>query len=419
MFVTAIIAAGGRGLRFGGGSPKQLVEVGGRAILERSVAAFLAHPAVNEVVVALPQSLTDAPPPYLRGAGKPLRIVSGGARRQDSVANAFRAADAASDVIVIHDAARPFASADLIARTIAAAAESGAAVAAVQACDTVKRTDDGAADPGRYVRETIARETIYLAQTPQAFRRDVLDDALAQTVDATDEATLAERAGHAVRIVEGEASNLKITTRADLVLAEAIARSAEAFGLHPVESVGRGQRLESPEREGFSRAAPARTGRAGIGYDLHRLVEGRPLVLGGVTIPFDRGLAGHSDADALCHAITDAVLGAAGAGDIGRHFPDTDPTWKGASSVDLLRRAVEVVRDRGYEIGNVDASVIAERPKLLPYIDAMTANVAAALGISVDRVSIKGKTNEGIGELGRSEAIAVHAIALIRSSGER
>jgi len=156
--------------------------------------------------------------------------------------------------------------------------------------------------------------------------------------------------------------------------------------------------------------------RLGIGRnDLHRLVEGRPLILGGVTIPFDRGLAGHSDADAVCHAITDAVLGAAGAGDIGRHFPDTDPAWKGASSVDLLRRAVEVVRDRGYEIGNVDASVIAERPKLLPYLEAMTANVAAALGISIDRVSIKGKTNEGVGELGRGEAIAVHAIALVRS----
>ena len=164
---------------------------------------------------------------------------------------------------------------------------------------------------------------------------------------------------------------------------------------------------------------PARTGRAGTGYDLHRLVEGRPLVVGGVTIPCERGAFGHSDADIACHAATDAILGAACLGDIGRHFPDTDPAWKGASSVDLLRRAVEVVRDRGYEIGNVDASVIAERPKLLPYIDAMTANVAAALGISVDRVSIKGKTNEGIGELGRNEAIAVHAIALIRSSGER
>ena len=408
MFVTAIIAAGGRGLRFGGGSPKQFLEVGGRAILERSVAAFLAHPAVNEVVVALPQPLTDDPPAYLRSAGKPLRIVSGGARRQDSVANAFRAADAASDVIVIHDAARPFASADLIGRTIAAAAESGAAVAAVQACDTVKRTDDGPSRAGHYVQETIARETIYLAQTPQAFRRDVLSDALAQTIDATDEATLAERAGHVVRIVEGEASNLKITTRADLVLAEAIASSRISdFG-------SRKSSIESDIRHPQS-DLPARTGRAGIGYDLHRLVEGRPLILAGVTIPFDRGLAGHSDADAVCHAITDAVLGAVGAGDIGRHFPDTDPAWKGASSVDLLRRAVELVRDRGYEIGNVDASVIAERPKLLPYIDRMTANVAAALGISVDRVSIKGKTNEGVGELGRGEAIAVHAIALVRS----
>jgi 2-C-methyl-D-erythritol 4-phosphate cytidylyltransferase/2-C-methyl-D-erythritol 2,4-cyclodiphosphate synthase len=410
MYVTAIIAAGGRGQRFGGEGPKQLLEVGGRAILERSVATFLAHPAVNEIVVALPEALVGDPPPYLRGTVKPLRIVSGGARRQDSVANAFAAADAASDVIVIHDAARPFASAELVARTIAAAAESGAAVAAVQARDSVKRTEQSLAEAGHYVRESIARETIYLAQTPQAFRRDVLRDALAQTVDATDEATLAERAGHAVRIVEGEASNLKITTREDLVLAEAIASSriadlgSRTAGESSIESAIRNPRS----------ALPARTGRAGIGYDLHRLVEGRLLILGGVTIPFERGLAGHSDADAVCHAITDAVLGAAGAGDIGRHFPDTDPTWKGASSIDLLRRAAQVVRDRGFEVGNVDASIIAERPKLAQYVDAMAANIAAALGISADRVSIKGKTNEGVGELGRGEAIAAHAIALVR-----
>jgi 2-C-methyl-D-erythritol 4-phosphate cytidylyltransferase / 2-C-methyl-D-erythritol 2,4-cyclodiphosphate synthase len=386
MRVTAIIAAGGRGTRLGGDRAKQLVTVGGRAILERSVAAFRDHPTVDEIVVALPRELADDPPTYLRAAAKPLRIVNGGARRQDSVARAFEAADATSDLIVIHDAARPFVSADLIARTIAAAMESGAALAAMPARDTVKRTHrvPGAPEGGRYVRETIARDTIYLAQTPQAFRRDVLREALALTIDATDEAALAEHAGHAVRIVEGEATNIKITTPDDLVLAEAI-------------------------------AAPARTGRAGIGYDLHRLVEGRPLVLGGVTIPFERGLAGHSDADAVCHAVTDAVLGAAGAGDIGRHFPDTDPAWHGASSVELLRRAAQIVRDRGFEVGNVDASVIAERPKLAPYVDAMTANVAAALGISPDRVSIKGKTNEGIGELGRGEAIAVHAIALVRS----
>ena len=394
MRVTAIIAAGGRGQRFGGAELKQLLMVGGRPVLERSVTTFLSHPGVDEVIVALPDDLVAAPPLYLRGGAKPLRLVAGGERRQDSVANAFAAASPASDVIVIHDAARPFVTADLIARTIAAAAESGAALAAVQARDTVKRTAVPSAGAPYLVAETLPRESIFLAQTPQAFRRDVLRAALAVKGDATDEAALAERAGYPVRIVEGDTSNIKITTSSDLGIAEAIAEGGEA---------GRGG------------GKAARTGRAGIGYDLHRLVEGRPLILGGVTIPFERGLAGHSDADAVCHAITDAVLGAAGAGDIGLHFPDSDPRWKGASSLDLLRRAAALVRERGLEVGNVDATVIAERPKLAPYIDAMRAQVAAALGIAADRVSVKGKTNEGVGELGRGEAIAVHAIALVRA----
>lgn len=395
MHVTAIIAAGGRGARLGAAEPKQLLAVGGRPILERSVRAFLEHPGIDEVLVALPPSLVADPPAYLRSSGKPLRIVAGGERRQDSVANACREIAAGSDLIVIHDAARPFASADLITRTIAAAAESGAALAAVAPRDTVKRAS-GPADAGHYriVAETLSRDTIFLAQTPQAFRRDVLQAALAlserEGLDATDEAALVERSGHPVRLVEGEATNIKITTPEDLPMAEAIARGA----------------------------VPARTGRAGIGYDLHRLVEGRPLILGGVTIPFGKGLLGHSDADAVCHAITDAVLGAAAAGDIGRHFPDTDPVWKGASSIDLLQRAAAIVRGLGLEVGNVDASVIAERPTLAPYVDAMRANIAAALGIAVDCVSVKGKTNEGVGELGRGEAIAVHAIALIRAMWE-
>jgi 2-C-methyl-D-erythritol 4-phosphate cytidylyltransferase/2-C-methyl-D-erythritol 2,4-cyclodiphosphate synthase len=387
MQVTAIVAAGGAGVRYGGALPKQLVEIDGQTILERTVRLFLDHASVSEVIVALPRALLDDPPAYLqRDAGR-LRLVAGGTRRQDSVANAFRAASDSAEIIVVHDAARPFASADLISRTIAAAAESGAAVAAVQARDTVKRLKPGPADAGPHVQETLARETIFLAQTPQAFRRDVLRAALDTAGDATDEATLAERAGYAVRIVEGEASNIKITAPEDAPLAEAIAR----------------------------RARPARTGRAGIGYDLHRLVEGRPLVLGGVTIPYERGLSGHSDADALCHAITEAVLGAAAAGDIGRHFPDTDPAWQGASSIGLLRRAAGIAGAAGLEVGNVDATVIAERPKLAAYVDRMRANIAAALGIAVDRVSVKGKTNEGVGELGRGEAIAVHAIALLRS----
>ena len=396
MHVTAIIAAGGRGERLGGAQPKQLIEIGGRPILERSVTAFLSHPRVDAVVVALPADLAAAPPDYLRPAGggsqgdKPLRIVAGGARRQDSVANAFRAADPHSDVIVIHDAARPFASADLIARTIAAAAESGAALAAVRSRDTVKRVGAHAAT----VLETLPRDTIYLAQTPQAFRRDVLASALALAADATDEAALAEQAGHRVQVVDGEPTNLKITLAEDLPIAEAIAQSAE-------------------RRPSFRRAI--RTGRAGTGYDLHRLVEGRPLILGGVTIPADRGALGHSDADVVCHAATDAILGAACLGDIGRHFPDTDARWKDASSLDLLRRAVALVAAQGLEVGNVDVTVILERPKIKDHVDAMRAAVADAIGIDASRVSIKGKTNEGVDAVGRGEAIAAHAIALVRS----
>src|SRR2546427_6393545 len=201
MHVTAIIAAGGRGQRFGGARPKQLLSVAGRPVLERSVTAFLTHPSIDEVVVALPTELADDPPEYLRGSSKPLRVVAGGPRRQDSVASAFRAVSARSDVIVIHDAARPFASAALIARTIAAAAESGAALAAVQARDTVKlgHLSRGAAAPRSsdvwIVKATLPRESVFLAQTPQAFRREVLRDALASGEDATDEAALAEHAG--------------------------------------------------------------------------------------------------------------------------------------------------------------------------------------------------------------------------------
>lgn len=374
MHVTAIIAAGGRGSRFGAGLPKQLVAIGGRPMLERSVHAFLSHPDVSEVIVALPPELIASPPLYLASA----RPVAGGARRQDSVANAFRASNAASDVIVIHDAARPFVSAGLISRTIAAAAANGAALAAMGAKDTVKVVDGGV------VTGTLARETIYLAQTPQAFRRDVLEAALAMAGDATDEAALAERAGHRVHIVEGEAANIKITTFDDLILAAAIV---------------------------------AACGRSGAGYDLHRLVEGRPLVIGGITIPHDRGPLGHSDGDVACHAITDAILGAAALGDIGRHFSDTDPRWKGASSLDLLARAVAIVGAAGFAVGNVDVTVILERPKIGGHVDAMRAALAQAIGIGVDQVSVKGKTNEGVDAVGRGEAIAAHAVAQLRPIG--
>jgi len=376
--VTAIIAAGGRGERFGAGRPKQLLTLGGVTILQRSVDALLGHPRVHDLVVALPPELAAAPPAYLYRHDKPVVVVEGGARRQDSVARAFARVPAAAEIVVIHDAARPLVSADLIDRTVTAAATDGAAVAALRATDTVKRGD---AD-GRVI-ETLPREHVYLAQTPQAFRVGVLRDALAMAGDATDEATLAERAGHRVRLVEGEPGNVKITTPADLSAAERTV------------------------------AAGAPAVRIGQGYDLHRLVPDRPLVLGGVSVPFDLGLMGHSDADVVCHAVTDAVLGAAGLGDIGRHFPDTDARWKGADSVALLAAACALVREAGYGVVNVDVTVIAERPKLAPHADAMRRNLAGALGCDVAQVSVKAKTNEGVESMGAGTSMAAHAVALI------
>lgn len=380
--VSAIIAAGGRGARFGAVHPKQLVPLGGRPILQHTVEAFTRSAVVTDLVVALPAGLLSSPPPYLTGAAKRIDLVEGGERRQDSVANAFARIQDRADVVVIHDAARPLVSDTLIRRTVEAAARDGAAIAALASRDTVKR-----GDARGVVAETLPRHEIFLAQTPQAFRVEVLRAALAAGVaagPATDEAMLAEEAGHPVRLVEGDPRNLKITTPDDLAMAESLLGS---------------------------RAAALRIGN---GYDLHRLVEGRPLVLGGVRIPFEKGLQGHSDADAVCHAVTDAILGAAGAGDIGRHFPDTDPAWKDANSLELLRRAAVVVRDAGYDVVNVDVVVIAQRPKLVPYLDAMTASLADALEIPSAQMSIKGKTNEGVDSMGAGESIAVHAVALVQ-----
>jgi len=381
MHVTAIIAAGGKGSRLGGDAPKQFLELGGEPILAHSVRALVDHPRVSELIVALPAENAAEPPEWLTGSAK-VRVVAGGARRQDSVANAFDLIRH-SEVVLIHDAARPFVSADLISRSIDAALAYGAAIVATPVSDTVKQVQAG--ENGPVIHGTIPRESIYLAQTPQAFTRQILAAAVAlgrSGVEATDEAALAEQAGHAVHVVEGDAENVKITTPVDLVRAR-------------------------------ERKTPAATARAGTGYDLHRLVEGRPLIIGGVDIPFEKGALGHSDADVACHAATDAVLGAACLGDIGRHFPDTDPRWKGASSIELLRQAAALVRGAGHSIVNLDVVVVLERPKISPHIGAIREGLAGALGIPVDRVSVKGKTNEGVDAIGRGEAIAAYAVALI------
>jgi len=382
MSVGVIVAAGGRGARLGAASPKQLLDLGGRPMVARSVSVFDAHPRVAEIVVVLPAEHVAGGQSIVGPTRCRARFVAGGARRQDSVRRGLDAMSTDLEIVLIHDAARPFADRALIDRVIDAAETAGAAVPAVPARDTVKRVgrDD------HIVRETIAREEIWLAQTPQGFRRDVLARAIsgdAGLTDATDEATLVERAGHAVRVVDGDERNLKITTADDL------------------------------ERARASLAPPTNLPRVGTGYDLHTLAPGRPLVLAGVTIASDRGPVAHSDGDVVCHAVVDAMCGAAGAGDIGRLFPDTDPAWKNAPGLDLLSRAVRVIRERGLVVSSVDVTVLLERPKLSPHCDAIRARVAEVLGVPLDRVGFKAKTNEGVDAVGRGEAIAAHAVAVL------
>jgi 2-C-methyl-D-erythritol 4-phosphate cytidylyltransferase / 2-C-methyl-D-erythritol 2,4-cyclodiphosphate synthase len=383
MSVGVIIVAAGRGTRVGSAVPKQLLDLGGRSILRRSVDAFDRHPTVDQLVVVLPAELVGEAPALVGPTDRPCRFVAGGERRQDSVRLGLQALAEAIDLVLVHDAARPFAGPELIDRVIAAAGAAGAAIPALAARDTVKRVD-----PERHtITATLPREEIWLAQTPQGFRRDVLAKAVAlgeTGVEGTDEAMLAERAGHAVTVVPGDARNVKITTAEDL----AAARETFASNL-----------------------------RVGTGFDLHRLVPGRPLVLAGVTLPSDRGPLGHSDGDVLCHSLIDAMLGASGLGDIGRHFPDSDPQWRGAPGLDLLARACGVLRAAGFSVTNVDATVVLEQPKVAPHLDDIRTRLAGVIGLALDRVSVKAKTSEGVDAVGRGEAIAAHATALVSSEG--
>ena len=384
MSVGVVIVAGGRGERMGSATPKSFLDVGGRSMLQRSVTAFDRHPAVGELVVVLPADWLSSAAEVVGATDRPCRCVAGGYERHDSVRAGYAALSNEVDVILIHDAARPFADAALIDRVLEATRETGAALPALATRDTVKRVQGG----GRFVAETLPRNNIWLAQTPQGFRRDIL--AAAMTGDhaegaqgpqgATDEAMLVERAGHPVRVVDGDEGNIKVTTPGDLAVARARFASAP---------------------------------RVGTGYDLHRLVEGRPLVFAGVVVPFTHGPFGHSDGDVVCHALVDAMLSAAGAGDIGQHFPDTDGRWKGAAGPDLLARAVAIVRERGFAVASADITVVLERPKLAPHLPAIRRALADVIGIAVDGVGVKGKTNEGVDAVGRGEAIAAHAVAVL------
>jgi len=373
--VGAILAAGGSGLR--AGVAKQWVTLGGETVLRRAARALAASGVVDELVAVVPAGEERRGEADLGGLGVPVRAVAGGEVRADSVRSGLSALGAV-DVVLVHDAARPFATPALARAVAEAAAARGAALAALAATDTVKR-----AKGDRLVEETLDRRSVWLAQTPQGFRTSILRRAFeaagASASEATDECQLVERLGEPVVLVPGEAANFKITGAEDLARARAIVEPALAMG---------------------------------VGYDVHAFAPGRKLVLGGVEFDGD-GLLGHSDADICAHVICDAILGAAGLGDIGRHFPDTDPRWKGISSLLLLREIAARVASLGWSVGNCDVTLAARRPKIAPRAEEMRARLAGAMGISPGQVNVKGTTGEGLGFVGRGEGIAAHAVALL------
>ena len=363
---VALIVAAGSGSRAGGATPKQYAKIGGKALVAHAYDAFAAHPAVDEVVVVIAAGAEDLAGQALGAA----RTVVGGATRRESVARGLAAIEATH--VLVHDAARPFVPAIVIDRVLAALDADEGAIPAMAVADTLVR--DGAVVP---------RDGLFRVQTPQGFRAAALRAAHAgwpAGEEATDDAQMVQRLGGSVALVQGDAMLDKVTHPEDFAAAE---------------------------------AKIAWETRSASGFDVHRLEAGEELWLGGVLIPHDKGLSGHSDADVGLHALTDALLGTIAAGDIGTHFPPSNPQWKGADSAHFLQHAARLIADKGGRIDFVDLTLICEAPKIGPHREAMRARVGALLGLSEDRVSIKATTTERLGFTGRGEGIAAQATATV------
>jgi 2-C-methyl-D-erythritol 4-phosphate cytidylyltransferase / 2-C-methyl-D-erythritol 2,4-cyclodiphosphate synthase len=383
--VAAVVVAAGRGERAGGDLPKQYRDIAGEPMIRRTLRAFLDHPGirgVQTVINARDENLYRAATVGLERLSAP---VPGGATRQASVRAGLEAlVTGAPGLVLIHDAARPFLSSGLIDRAIVAGKAAGAAVPGVAIADTVKAIDADAT-----VAETLDRSRLRVVQTPQAFAFDLIVDAHRRAAregleSFTDDAALAEWAGHRVSVFEGEAGNVKVTTSDDFSRAELL----HLAGLADV--------------------------RTGNGFDVHAFVDGDHVMLGGVRIPHSRAVTGHSDADVALHALVDAILGALADGDIGSHFPPSDPQWKGVSSDRFLAFACERVRERRGLIAHLDVTVVCEAPRVSPHRDAMRARIAAIASIAVERVGVKATTSEKLGFTGRGEGIVAMATATIR-----
>jgi 2-C-methyl-D-erythritol 4-phosphate cytidylyltransferase/2-C-methyl-D-erythritol 2,4-cyclodiphosphate synthase len=379
---TVIIPAAGCGKRINAGENKAWLNLCGKPMIWYSLQQFRQHPDVREIIIVVsPEDIEKAiklislPHEYITE-----KVVCGGEERYHSVWNGLQAANVDTDIVLIHDAARPFINQTIITDAINTAAKKGAFVTAIPVADTLKSVDDGR------VAMTIDRSAMWAAQTPQGGKYGLLyaaySNAIEKNLQLTDDAGIIEANSHTVYISPGSPENFKITWPHDFKLAEKMVNANM---------------------------------KTGFGYDVHRLVEGRDLILGGVKIPYKSGLLGHSDADVLVHAIMDALLGAATLGDIGKLFPDTDIKYSGANSIQLLKEVTALLTDKGFSISNIDTTLVAQSPKISPYIDEMRKNISEATGLNIQNVSVKATTTEGLGFAGTGEGMAAYANILLFS----
>jgi len=393
---TAIILAAGKGSRMHAGMNKQFLPLSGKPLLAHTLEAFQNCRAIDGIIVVADREELELCKELIidaYGFDKVDKLVPGGRVRQQSVYNGLLELPENCSVVVVHDGARPIVTGEIIERCIEGAEAYGAVSAGMPAKETIKVLD------GRgFVKYTPERDKVWITQTPQAFKPDIIrkahESAAAEGISGTDDAFLVEILGIQVKMIESSYENIKVTTPEDIIVAETL------MGKSNLKEGKRGDKMTP----GF---------RIGNGYDVHRLAEGRKLILGGVEIPYEKGLLGHSDADVLVHAIMDALLGACGEYDIGKQFPDSDAAYKGISSLILLEKVRAAVSARGYRISNIDSIIVAERPKLAAYIDGMREKLSAVLQLEKNAVGIKATTTEGLGFTGTGEGIAAYAVACI------
>lgn len=398
--IAAVLVAAGQGLRFMADQPKQYLMLHDRPILRHAAEAFLGHPAIGRVQVVIGDDHHALYQAAVGDLSLPAPVI-GGATRQESVLHGLESLSAwQPDLVLIHDAARPLIGDETIDALLAALDTSTGAIVAVPVADTLKR-----ADQQQHIAATVPREGLWQAQTPQAFRYAEILAAHRRLAGAelTDDAALAEAAGWPVALVEARSPNFKITRRNDLIMAEALmAGHAQAVAS-----------ADSDIAKGVHAVPPMMETRTGLGFDVHRLVPGDGVILCNVVIPSPMKLDGHSDADVALHAVTDALLGAMCAGDIGQHFPPSDPQWRGADSAQFLEHAVVMLKQRGGRLVHTDVTIMCEQPKIGPHRDRLQARLGEILGVSAGRASVKATTTERLGFAGRGEGIACQAVVTI------